>query len=372
VENPKVLLQITSSLESSLGGPTFLVQSSSKFMKKFFSSNKVLIFGKLDVELDCEYIVMPTWRNNRYGLPASIKLREIRKSIQQSNFVLVHGFYLFSTLITVCLSNSHTIFIMPHGSMEPYQEKFRKFRKIFFRLLFRVLCFRKRIIFMVASSREIIGVQKLFPTKDVQLAGYGISFPSKEINFRNVPEKANFVIGSLSRLHTIKRIDLAIKCMPNLVSQGLGPRLRIAGEGNPNLLTKLKLLAISLGVESRVDFIGEVWQESKEQFFNEIDVLILLSDNENFAIVVGEAVIRGIPVVVRSTVAMSDFVAEWDLGVVVVSDEIRDISAAVTNVIGNYSYYSANCFIHRQRLGWDQVGSAWNSIMSSQIRRKIK
>jgi glycosyltransferase involved in cell wall biosynthesis len=365
--NESSFLQITSSLEQKLGGPTFIVQDSSIQVGNRFRRHRLLVFGKVDIKVEAETLIIPTCRGNRFGLPIWIKLREVKDFMQTSNFILIHGFYLFSTLLAVSLSNSRTLFLMPHGSMEPHQEKSNKLRKFFFRLVFRLLTIRKNIVFLVASRREINGVEKLFPLRKVELAGYGVSFPKKEIECKQVPERDDFVIGYLGRIHPIKRLDLAIKCLPNLVDMDLGVRLRVAGEGSPRLLAELKALSAHLGVSDKIDFVGAVIDDSKEQFFEDIDLLLLLSDNENFAVVVAEAIIRGIPVVVRSTVAMSDFVAEWNTGVVVESEDVRAISAAIDNLISNYMYYSSQCLSHRCELSWSKVGKDWELIMSSHL-----
>jgi glycosyltransferase involved in cell wall biosynthesis len=345
MRSASIFLQITSSLEQKLGGPTFNVQGSSRQVGKSFRRHRILAFGKVDIKVDAETLIIPTLKGNRFGLPIWIKLREVRDFIQSSNFILIHGFYLFSTLLAVSLSNSRVLFLMPHGSMEQYQEKSSTLRKFVFRLVFRLLTMRKNIVFLVASRQEIKGVQKLFPLRRVELAGYGY----------------------LGRIHPKKRLDLAIKCLPKLVDMDLGVRLRVAGSGSPRLLADLKALSAHLGVSDRIDFVGAVIDDSKEQFFEDIDLLLLLSDNENFAVVVAEAIVRGIPVVVRSTVAMSDFVAEWNTGVVVESEDVRAISAAIENLMSNYSYYSAQSLSHRSKLSWSHVGKNWELIMSSHL-----
>jgi glycosyltransferase involved in cell wall biosynthesis len=367
MRSASIFLQITSSLEQKLGGPTFNVQGSSRQVGKSFRRHRILAFGKVDIKVDAETLIIPTLKGNRFGLPKWIKLREVRDFIQSSNFILIHGFYLFSTLLAVSLSNSRVLFLMPHGSMEQYQEKSSTLRKFVFRLVFRLLTMRKNIVFLVASRQEIKGVQKLFPLRRVELAGYGVNFPNKEMEIREVPGRDNIVIGYLGRIHPKKRLDLAIKCLPKLVEMDLGVRLRVAGSGSPRLLADLKALSAHLGVSDRIDFVGAVIDDSKEQFFEDIDLLLLLSDNENFAVVVAEAIVRGIPVVVRSTVAMSDFVAEWNTGVVVESEDVRAISAAIENLMSNYSYYSAQSLSHRSKLSWSHVGKNWELIMSSHL-----
>jgi len=367
VNNLGSLLQVSSSLEKKLGGPTFLVRDSSIHFGNRFSEHKLFVFGSVDVDVDADLFVIPTFLNNRYGFSILVPVIKLHSLLREADVLIIHGFYLFSTLLTVLLSNSRTIFLMPHGSMEPYQEHSSRFRKLFFRMIFKSISSRHNIVFLVASSKEVSGVQKLFPQKMIDLAGYGVIMPVGELGLKETPKLHNFVLGSLSRVHPIKRIDLAITSLATLHSMDLYARLIIAGEGNSKLVVELNNLAFKLGLQSSVDFIGSVSDETKEDFFRDIDVLLLLSDNENYAIVVAEAIMRGKPVVVRSTVAMSDFVSQWHTGLTVVGEDPIDIARAVEVVISSYETYSENCLNHRNKLGWSEVAARWEEIITSRM-----
>jgi glycosyltransferase involved in cell wall biosynthesis len=365
VNNLGNLTQISSSLENKLGGPTFLVANSSNHFGPRFSKHRLIVFGPIDVESNAEILEISTLFNNRFGFTFNIPYKRIRHLLADTDILLIHGFYLFSTLITILLSESQTIFLFPHGSMEPYQETQSKLRKLVFRSIFRLLTLRRNVVFMVASRREITGVEKLFPSRKVELAGYGITLPAGALTSKETPKKNDFVIGSIGRIHQVKRFDLVLAGLASCLDKGLGARLIIAGDGDSNLLDWLRKISIDLKLESKVDFIGSVTGESKEKFFQRIDVLLLLSDNESYAIVIAEAILRGIPVVVRSTVGMSDLVAEWHTGIVVSSADSSEVAVAVEQVLDKYQYYSANCLAHHLELEWDAVATNWERIMAS-------
>jgi glycosyltransferase involved in cell wall biosynthesis len=70
-------------------------------------------------------------------------------------------------------------------------------------------------------------------------------------------------VFTVSRLHSLKRIDLLIKAMAKLKSREL--RAVVAGTGEEE--ENLKRLASELGVANRVDFVGRVSEEDLVSYY---------------------------------------------------------------------------------------------------------
>jgi glycosyltransferase involved in cell wall biosynthesis len=83
----------------------------------------------------------------------------------------------------------------------------------------------------------------------------------------------------------------------SLVGSELQWRLAIAGWGSPEYLSQLKKRIHALGIEHRVELLGEVLSEAKKRLFERSDVTLVPSHTENFAIVVAEALAHGVPVI---------------------------------------------------------------------------
>ncbi|HKB44458.1 MAG TPA: glycosyltransferase [Chitinophagaceae bacterium] len=120
-----------------------------------------------------------------------------------------------------------------------------------------------------------------------------------------------FVIGFISRIDPKKGIDILIKALSNV---SFDYRLKIAGTGEETYINYLKELSIKCGNADKIDWAG--WKDNIEkfQFYNSIDLLALISLNENFAVVVIESLSAGTPVLLSDQVGLSKYVEEKDLG----------------------------------------------------------
>ena len=65
-ENQK-LVQVSSSLDPKLGGPTAVIKATHDFLTENFDA-KLIVFGISSIQ-GMKIEVIPTLRNNRYGLP---------------------------------------------------------------------------------------------------------------------------------------------------------------------------------------------------------------------------------------------------------------------------------------------------------------
>jgi glycosyltransferase involved in cell wall biosynthesis len=106
--------------------------------------------------------------------------------------------------------------------------------------------------------------------------------------------KKQITLGVIGRADRTKGFQHAIALMKLL--QNYPDRefiLKISSKGY--YLPKLKQLAEKLGVTSQVQFLGRV--ESKEEFFASIDVLLMTSEEENFGLVILEAMKNCVPLI---------------------------------------------------------------------------
>jgi glycosyltransferase involved in cell wall biosynthesis len=97
------------------------------------------------------------------------------------------------------------------------------------------------------------------------------------------------VLLILARLHEAKGIDVALRALP-AISDAV---LWIAGDGP--LEKALKDLAVDLGIESRVRFLG--WRDDRAALLRASDVCLVPSRLEPFGNVVVNAWAHGVPVV---------------------------------------------------------------------------
>lgn len=99
------------------------------------------------------------------------------------------------------------------------------------------------------------------------------------------------LLGTVARLHPLKRIHLAIATLPHLPQH----HLAIAGQG-PDA-DRLRKVADDLGVGDRVHFAGEMDGGAVGDFLAGLDAFVFPSEAETFGLAAVEAAQAGVPVV---------------------------------------------------------------------------
>ena len=132
-----------------------------------------------------------------------------------------------------------------------------------------------------------------------------------KIDYSSYP-KANsvFTLVFLSRVEQKKGLDNLIDVLPSI---NFNYHIKIAGDGEKSYATHLKERIQSLKLDEKFEWVGWLNKE-KFDFLAAADLFILPSYNENFAVVVLEAIASGTPVLISNKVGLSDFVNQHRLG----------------------------------------------------------
>lgn len=101
----------------------------------------------------------------------------------------------------------------------------------------------------------------------------------------------------LSRLHHKKGPEAAIRAVALLKQRGRPCRLLIAGSGEPAYERSLRVLAAEVGAEDAARFIGFASGREKTSLYQAADVFVLPTNQENFGLVLAEALACRTPVV---------------------------------------------------------------------------
>jgi len=101
----------------------------------------------------------------------------------------------------------------------------------------------------------------------------------------------------LSRVHPKKGVDLLIKALAELRTRGRTASLLIAGPGEQPYVESLKKLAASLNVGENVQFCGMIRGEEKLSLYQAADLFVLPTSQENFGLVLIEALACRLPVI---------------------------------------------------------------------------
>ena len=113
-----------------------------------------------------------------------------------------------------------------------------------------------------------------------------------EKTFRDFAEK-KVILGTASRLVSLKAIGVSMLTLKKLIEQGIDAELYIAGKGPEE--SELHLLADSLGISSKVNFLGFI--NDLSDFYQKIDLYMSTPVTESFGLSCLDAILHHVPVI---------------------------------------------------------------------------
>jgi glycosyltransferase involved in cell wall biosynthesis len=142
-------------------------------------------------------------------------------------------------------------------------------------------------------------------------------------NSASLPFWSGRTLITVCRLVPWKGVDALIRLLPKLPET----RLVIAGDGHSR--NQLEALTHSIGVESRVLFLGNVSPGAIKTYLRQADAFVLNSSYEGLPHVVLEAMSAGIPVIAADAGGTSEVVEHEVTGLLVPVGEAAVLQAAV-------------------------------------------
>lgn len=255
-----------------------------------------------------------------------------KKTISELNnkhnfdFFHIHGVWLYPQYIAAkfCIKNKIPFIISFHGMYEPWLwEKGTIKKKIYFNLLTKQL-FKKASFHHVITPQEKQTIINLFKTdKTVEIP----NLISKN-NFKvQAKEESNYVLF-LGRLDEKKGIDLLVKAFGNLNKEGY--KLFIAGKKN-RYKNELEHLINKLGIKNKVNFLGLVSGQEKQELICNATVLVAPSHSEVIGMVNLEAGILKTPVI---TTHQTGIDSEWNNnGGKLINPNVVEIETALQEIL---------------------------------------
>lgn len=157
------------------------------------------------------------------------------------------------------------------------------------------------------------------PSTDRAAASFVAPLGVEEALFQETtpPEVRRPLVLFLSRLHPKKNVEDLVGAFLLAKESAPGWRLVIAGDGDPGYVDSLRRLVARSEGSGRVEFTGWLTGAEKARALREASLLVLPSRQENFGIVVAEAMASGMPVLVSENVALSRVVSRAGTGWVV-------------------------------------------------------
>lgn len=214
---------------------------------------------------------------------------------QALSLIHQHGIWVRSSHTTCSFAHQHQIplVLSPHGMLEPWALKHHSWRKKLALTFYQRRHLHCTTAFHATSEAEAQHIRDLGFTQPIAIIANGVSLPPTSVPPRqtNHPRTALF----LSRLHPKKGVPMLLEAWAKVRPPDW--KLIIAGNDEGGHLAELKQQSQQLALSSAVSFPGPLYEQAKEQAFQQADLFILPSHSENFAIVIGEALSHGLPVI---------------------------------------------------------------------------
>jgi glycosyltransferase involved in cell wall biosynthesis len=307
---------------------------------------------------------------NTYGIGGFRDLKQKLANMPKPDLVVLHQVYSVSTIIGYFYARKFGIpyALQPHGSLTKYHESDNRIVKAIAKKLIITKILRGSNFIIVTSSNEKNDLVASLQSKSWILP-YGAVSQSQGIYFAQPDQDSsdNIRIIFCGRFDKKKNLPLLIKSLPQVLRIYPNLTLDIAGSGTRKEVEKMIQLTSSLKVESKVVFHGWLEAGKLKNLLGASRLLVLPSENENFAIVVSEALSLGIPCVVSRFVGTSDIVAKHKAGVIIEQITPPSIADGIIRVLnGDRAIYMRAAFdATREDLNWSNIAMQWKAMVNS-------
>jgi len=252
---------------------------------------------------------------NSYGFAPRF-LNWLKKNAQHYDLVIVHGIWQFhSFAVWRALAGTSTpYYVFTHGMLDPWFKHTYPLKHLKKWLYwpwaeYRVLRDARRVIFTCEDERLLARESFWLYKANEAVTAYGVANPpanADELNAQFIAEfpqvKNKRIVLFLSRIHEKKGCDLLIQAFAKVALRDECLHLVMAGPDQARWVLKLKAQAESLGIANSITWPGMLQGDMKWGAFYAAEVFCLPSHQENFGIVVAEALACGKPVLISNKV----------------------------------------------------------------------
>ncbi|MFS8038149.1 glycosyltransferase [Xanthobacter sp. AM11] len=252
------------------------------------------------------------WR--RYGYRPAF-LPWLRAHVKDYDVVVVDGLWRYTNLGArkVLAQSGVPYLVLPHGMLDPWFKQTYPIKGALKQVSWwfsegPLLNNANNVLF--TCEEEKIRARESFGPYRVKerVVAFGTSDPVMDLEaqtqaFReSIPELTKPYLLFLSRLHPKKGCDLLLEAFAEVFGARDDMDLVMAGPAVPGFGKGLKAQALALGLEKRVHWPGMLQGAAKWGAFRNAEAFVLPSHQENFGIVVAEAMACSRPVLISDKV----------------------------------------------------------------------
>jgi len=285
----------------------------------------------------------------RRALPACI-----HTLAHEHDAVIIHGIWQYHAYATwrALRGSGIPYFVYTHGMLDPwfkrtYPLKHLKKWAYWPWADYRVLRDAKAVLFTTEQERMLARQSFWLYEAKEEVVGYGTSVPPADAESQRQAFLQLFphlrgqrILLFLSRIHPKKGVDLLIEGFAAVASIDLRLHLVIAGPDQIGWQAELQQRAVALGIADRITWTGMLSGKLKWGAYRCAELFCLPSHQENFGIVVAEALACGLPVAIADPVNISGEIQAAKAGLV-----NKDTLAGTTNGLRQWL-----CFTPEERI----------------------
>ena len=254
----------------------------------------------------------------------------LNKIINSNNYDLIHSHLPKADLIVGILArfNSRIKHIVSVHAQYGTRDSDKKYKYLFINQIWRyVLNNSSGVIAISEKIKSWLIFEKDVNPKNIKTIHYGV-----KINERTLKNSKNRTIGMAGRMLPWKGWDKVIETAYYLKKDGIEYNLKLAGSDDIGYLKTIKSMIKKYGIEENVE-IHQHYSDI-ENFFDEIDLFLFLSNSEGFGLVVLEAIENDVAVICSNISPLNEFVKNIS-GCLVDREDTQKIAELISTYFRN-------------------------------------
>jgi len=269
----------------------------------------------------------PAW--GIYGLSLHM-LPWIRKNAHRFDVVILNSIWQYSTVAAwLALYGSGIPYaVFTHGMLDPYfrdRYPLKHLKKcVYWELILRRILNNADTIFFTAEEEKVLARQSFRGYKVHEtVVPYGSFGPECDLQIARESFLTQWselrgkrLLNFMGRIHPKKGIDYLIEAFSRTMAMHEDVQLVIAGPDQVGWKTELERLAERFGVKEKITWTGMLRGEMKWGALAASEVFVLPSHQENFGIVVAEAMACSLPVILSNKINIWRECAQYWAGLV--------------------------------------------------------
>jgi glycosyltransferase involved in cell wall biosynthesis len=312
------ILHTIPTVDPSSGGP---VEGLKQFCNIYLVSGHDVEVASLDSPefvRNCSFPVKvfalgPSWGTYRYSLHATSWLKA---NIASYDMVFINGIWNYNAVATyrALFETNIPYAVFTHGMLDPYFKRrfpLKHLKKLIYwkYVLYDILHNAAAVLF--TCEEEMLLARQSFAKYQVResVVPYGTFGPdcdtvvaAGEFLVKYPQLQGNRLAISLGRIHPKKGTDMLIQAFADTLANDPAWHLVIVGPDQIGWQKHLISLAVNLGIAKRITWTGMLTGALKWGAIAASEVFVLPSHQENFGIVVAEAMSCSVPVIISNKV----------------------------------------------------------------------